>query len=165
MYGCCSQAQFFCLNTWRFRFTVYLKHPPSFGDSGHHSASPYILITPPFGDSGTSYIIIFISTPLQLAILNAPPHVAFSFHRTTLPHLVLSVNYISSTRFFLAIQVHRVSQARPLHHIYLRHAPSFGGCEHHTGSPYILSTPAQQAVVVVVVVVVVAVVVVVVEAL
>ena len=48
-----------------------------------------------------------------------------------------------------------------VHHIYLRHAPSFGGFEHHTGSPYILSTPphlampAQQAVVVAVVVVVV----------
>ena len=47
-----------------------------------------------------------------------------------------------------------------VHHIYLRHAPSFGGFEHHTGSPYILSTPphlampAQQAVVVAVVVVV-----------
>ena len=47
-----------------------------------------------------------------------------------------------------------------VHHIYSRHAPSFGGSEHHTGSPYILSTPphlampAQQAVVVVVVVVV-----------
>ena len=42
-----------------------------------------------------------------------------------------------------------------VHHIYLRHAPSFGGSEHHAGSPYILSTPAHQAVVVVVVVVVV----------
>ena len=45
-----------------------------------------------------------------------------------------------------------------VHHIYLRHAPSFGGSEHRTGSRYILSTPSQQAVVVVVVVVIVVVV-------
>ena len=56
-----------------------------------------------------------------------------------------------------------------VHHVYIRHAPSFGGSEHHTGSPYILSTPpnlampAQQAVVVVLAVVAVVVVVVVVR--
>ena len=66
-----------------------LRHPPSFGDSGHHSASLYILITPPFGDSGAPYIS---DTPLHLAILNTPPHLALSVHRITLPHLALSVS-------------------------------------------------------------------------
>ena len=53
---------------WRFRFLIYVKHAPSFGDSG----SSNILYTPPhrrfrsiiyfkhapsFGDSGSSYIL------------------------------------------------------------------------------------------------------------
>ena len=84
---------------------IYLKHVVSFGDSGSphilsihpHLAIPVIIaphhiseLRPPFGDSGAAYIL---NTPLQLAILNTPPHLAFPVHRIMLPHLALSVKY------------------------------------------------------------------------
>ena len=110
---------------------IYLKHAVSFGDSGSphilsihpHLAIPVIIaphhiseLRPPFGDSGAAYIL---NTPLQLAILNTPPHLGFPVHRITLPHLALSVSYISSTRLLFW---------RFRFTVYLKHDPSFGDC-------------------------------------